>query len=183
MTEVVPIIETERLILRPWRESDREPFAAMNADPEVRRHFPSVLSRSESDDLFDRLVGWQRDELTFAAVERKGAGLIGMVGLANVDEEKPPAPAVEIGWRLARHAWGQGHATEAARGWLDYGFRTLGIGEIVAFTVVANTQSQAVMARLGMRHDPMGDFDHPNIAVGSPLRRHLLYRLRREDWA
>ena len=178
----VPRLETARLILRPWRDEDRGPFAAMNADPEVRRFFPTVLSRPEADQLFDRLVDWQRDALTFVAVERKGEGLIGMAGLAEVGEEIPPAPAVEIGWRLIPGAWGNGYATEAAKGWLGYGFRTLGLDEIISFAVVANTRSRAVMERIGMTRDPAGDFDHPNIPEGSPLRRHVLYRLRRGDW-
>lgn len=177
-----PELETPRLILRPWHEADREPFAAMNADPEVRRYFPSVLSRHEADVFFDRLLGWQREELVFAAVERKGGGLIGMAGLAEVDEEKPPAPAVEIGWRLARDAWGHGYATEAALGWLDHGFRSLCLPEIVAFAVAANARSRAVMERIGMTHDPERDFDHPSLRADSPLRRHVLYRLKREEW-
>jgi ribosomal-protein-alanine N-acetyltransferase len=175
-------IETPRLILRPWGEADRSGFAAMNADPEVRRYFPSVLSRPEADDFFDKLLGRQREGPTFAAVERKAGGLIGMAGLAEVKDEMPPAPAVEIGWRLIREAWGRGYATEAARGWLDHGFRTLDLGEIVAFTVPVNGRSRAVMERLGMTRDPAGDFDHPDLPVDSPLRRHVLYRLKREGW-
>jgi ribosomal-protein-alanine N-acetyltransferase len=169
-------------VLRPWAEADRAGFAAMNADPEVRRYFPSVLSRREADGFFDELLFWQREELTFAAVERRGGGLIGMAGLAVVDDEIPPAPAVEIGWRLVREAWGCGYATEAARGWLDHGFRTLGLSEIVAFTVPANASSRAVMARIGMIRDPAGDFDHPALPLDNPLCRHVLYRVRSEDW-
>jgi RimJ/RimL family protein N-acetyltransferase len=97
-------IETERLILRHWRELDRAPFAAMNADPEVRRYFPSVLSEEKSNALFDRFLLWQGDAICFAAVERKGEGLVGMTGLAAIDDNMPPAPAVEIGWRFARQA-------------------------------------------------------------------------------
>ncbi len=182
MPDLIPTIETARLILRPWREEDRGPFATMNADPEVRRFFPTVLSRSEADAFFDMLVGWQCDELTFAAVERKGEGLIGMAGLAEVGDETPPAPAVEIGWRLVRAAWGHGYATEAAKGWLDYGFGKLRLDEIVSFAVPANARSRAVMERIGMTRDPDGDFDHPAIPEGSPLRRHVLYRLKRKDF-
>jgi RimJ/RimL family protein N-acetyltransferase len=179
----IPHIETDRLILRPWREADRAPFAVTNADPEVRRFFPSVLTGKESDALFDRFLRWQRDAVCFAAVERKGSGLVGMTGLAAVDANMPPAPAVEIGWRFARQAWGQGYATEAARGWLGYGFEMMGLSEIVSFAVPANLASRAVMERIGMAHDPAGDFDHPELEIESPLRRHVLYRLRREDWS
>jgi len=178
----LPEIRTARLLLRPWREADRVPFAEMNRDPEVRRFFPSVLSRAEADDLFDRLLGWQSEGLTFVAVEGPGGELIGMVGLAELDDDIPHSPGVEIGWRLVRRAWGQGFATEAARGWLEHGLGTLGLAEIVAFAVPGNARSRAVMERIGMSHDPAGDFDHPRIAEDSPLRRHVLYRLRREDW-
>ncbi len=178
----LPEIRTDRLLLRPWREADRAPFAEMNGDPEVRQFFPSVLSRAEADDLFDQLLGWQEEGLTFVAVEREGRELIGMAGLAELDDDIPPAPGVELGWRLVRRAWGRGYATEAARGWLEHGFGTLGLAEIVAFAVPGNARSRAVMERIGMTHDPGGDFDHPRIAEGSPLRRHVLYRFRRADW-
>ncbi|HUS54563.1 MAG TPA: GNAT family N-acetyltransferase [Thermohalobaculum sp.] len=182
MVVAVPEIETERLILRPWREVDSAPFAAMNGDPEVRRFFPSVLSEKESNALFDRFLSWQCDAICFAAVERKGEGLVGMTGLAAIDNNMPPAPAVEIGWRFARQAWGQGYATEAARGWFGYGFQTMGLSEIISFAVTGNIRSLAVMGRLGMQPDPVADFDHPGISPDSPLRRHVPYRLRREEW-
>ena len=176
-------IETERLILRPWCDADAAPFAAMNADPEVMWLFPAVLDRDASDGLMSRLrAKWAEDGFTFGAVERKGGGVIGLCGLNRVRFAAPFAPAVEIGWRLARGAWGQGYATEAARAWLAQGFAALGLDEIVAFAVPANARSRAVMARLGMTHDRAGDFDHPNLAVDSPLRRHVLYRLGRNDW-
>jgi len=139
------------------------------------------MARPEADAFFDKLLGWQREGLCFAAVEHKGRGLIGMAGLADLEDGMPPAPAVEIGWRLAREAWGHGFASEAARAWLAHGFTTLGLSEIVAFTVPANARSRAVMERIGMARDPAGDFDHPALPLDSPLRRHVLYRVRRED--
>ena len=176
-------IETERLILRPWRDADAAPFAAMNADPEVMRFFPSALGREESDAVLARVRRkWDEDGISFAAAEAKGGGLIGFCGLNRVTFAAPFAPAVEIGWRLARGAWGQGYPTEAARGWLAQGFGAMGLAEIVAFTVPANAPSRAVMQRLGMRRDPGGDFDHPMLPVDSPLRAHVLYRLTCEEW-
>jgi RimJ/RimL family protein N-acetyltransferase len=178
----VPIaLRTPRLLLREWRDEDREPFAAMCADPEVMRYYPPKPDRAASD----AWIGGMRrhyDEHGFAywAVELPGeASLIGAIGMTRVRPPMPFAPAVEIGWRLARAYWGQGYAGEAARAVLDDGFGRLGIGEIVAFTVPANRRSWRLMERLGMSHDPSDDFDHPRLAEGHPLRRHVLYRLRR----
>ena len=178
MTDIKPI-ETERLILRPWRDADAAPFAALNADPEVMRHFPKRLTRAESDALAERIRtrmaerGWG----SFAVEVKGGEPFIGFVGPNVPPYAIPCGPCVEIGWRLARSAWGRGYATEAARAALAFGFDTLGLSEIVAFTVVANTRSRAVMQRLGMSHDPADDFDHPLIEEGNPMRRHVLYRL------
>lgn len=175
-------IETERLVLRCWREADAAGLSAMNADPEVMRFFPATQSRAESDASLARVrAKWAADGYSFAVVEAKGGGFLGFCGLNRVTFDAPFTPAVEIGWRLARSAWGQGYATEAARAWLAHGFGAMGLDEIVAFAVPGNARSLAVMARLGMRHDPSGDFDHPQLPVGSPLRRHVLYRLRRGD--
>jgi RimJ/RimL family protein N-acetyltransferase len=172
---------TERLLLRQWREDDREPFAAMNADPEVMRHFPSVLDREASDAVLDRLraavdeQGWG-----LWAVERLDTGqLLGFTGLSVPRHPLPFMPCVEVGWRLARPAWGHGFATEAAREALRVGFDELGLDEVVSFAVEGNTASRAVMERLGMTRDPADDFDHPALPVGDPLRRHVLYRVRR----
>jgi RimJ/RimL family protein N-acetyltransferase len=172
-------IETERLILRNWRESDREPWAAMNADPRVREFFPALLTRDQSDGWIASFMAWQaRDGFTFWAVEEKASGaLAGFTGLTRVDFEAAFAPAVEIGWRLAHRFWGRGYATEAARACLDYGFNALGLPEIVSFAVVANVRSRRVMERIGMIRDPAGDFDHPRLPAGHPLRRHAFYRL------
>ena len=173
-------LRTERLLLRTWREEDRAPWAALNADPEVRRWFPSVLDRAASDAEMDRHA---------AALDERGWGLwavevvdgdpfIGFVGLAPAPPLAPCAPAVEVGWRLARSAWGRGYAPEAARLVLDHAFGVLGLDEVVSFTAVGNQPSRRVMEKIGMVRDEAGDFDHPNVPEGHPLRRHVLYRAR-----
>lgn len=177
------MLETPRLILREWRDDDREPFAALNADPQVMAYFPKRLSRAESDAVVARI---RRHFETYGygawAVEVKnGPSFIGLVGLLHADPALPFSPAVEIAWRLAAAAWGQGYASEAAERCLAYGFNDLRVQEIVAFTVPANQRSRRVMERIGMRRDPSGDFDHPALAPGHPLRRHVLYRKRRVD--
>jgi RimJ/RimL family protein N-acetyltransferase len=168
---------TPRLLLRHWREEDREPWAELGADPEVMRHFPAMLTREQSDAFVDR-VGAQLEERGWGlwAVEELSTGrFLGFTGL-NVPHFMP---GVEIGWRLRRDAWGSGFATEAARGVLAVAFDDLELAELVSFTAVRNERSRAVMRRIGMSHDPAEDFDHPALAEDSPLRRHVLYRLRR----
>jgi len=176
-----PSIQTERLTLRSFAEADRAPFAAMNADPEVMRHFREPLDRATSDGLIDRIIdAWEVDNLGLWAVERRLDGaFLGFVGLSVPTFEAHFTPAVEVGWRLARDAWGHGYATEAARAALAHGFETLGLEEIVSFTTVDNLRSRRVMERLGMTRDPADDFDHPGLPAGHQLRRHVLYRLRR----
>lgn len=173
------MIETERLLLRRWREGDREPFAALNADPEVMEHFPARLSREESDALAARItIAMAERGFGLWAVEvRGGAPFIGFVGLSIPTFDAPFMPAVEIGWRLSRVHWGHGYAIEAARAVLDDGFGRHGLTEIVSFTVPANVRSRRVMERLGMRQD--GEFDHPRLPEGHLLRRHVLYRIAR----
>ncbi len=178
------MLRTSRLILRDWRDDDLPAFAAMNADPAVMAHFPSLLDRAASDALAARMRahhaahGWGS-----WAVEVPGeADFIGYVGLQPVSFDAPFTPAVEIGWRLARAQWGRGFATEAARAALGFGFERLDLPEIVSFTVPANARSRAVMERLGMTRDPAGDFDHPRLPDGHPLRRHVLYRMARARW-
>jgi RimJ/RimL family protein N-acetyltransferase len=178
--------ETERLTLRPWQEADRLPFASMNADPEVMRYFPAVLSREESNALMDRAIAKQKaDGFCFAPIEEKATGkFLGFVGLNRPTYASPLPfdPCVEIGWRLDRQAWGQGFATEAARAWLRIGFETLGFDEIVSFTTVTNLPSQRVMTRLGMSHSSDDDFLHPALEDGHPLQPHVLFRLQRAVW-
>jgi ribosomal-protein-alanine N-acetyltransferase len=175
------VLRTPRLILRRWRPSDRAPFAAMNADPAVMAHFPSTLTRAESDALVDAIE---------ANIVARGFGLwalevpgvvpfAGFVGLSVPAFAAPFTPCVEIGWRLAAAQWGQGYATEAGRAVLVHAWEGVGLDEVVSFTTAGNTRSRAVMARLGMRRDPADDFDHPRLAAGHPLRRHVLYRIAR----
>jgi RimJ/RimL family protein N-acetyltransferase len=177
------VIQTERLLLRAWRESDRDPFYRMNADSEVMRYFPSVLSRQESDALVDRMERqYEQRGFTFYAAElRKGGEFLGFIGISVPVFEAHFTPCVEIGWRLAKAYWGRGLATEGAREVLRYSFSGLGLTEIVAFTVPANMPSRRVMEKIGMTHDPADDFDHPSLPEGHPLRRHVLYRMRRKS--
>jgi RimJ/RimL family protein N-acetyltransferase len=153
----------------------------MCADPEVMEHFPATLSRTESSLLLARLeASFERYGFGFWAVELRAEGtLAGFVGLSPVPDDLPFAPAVETGWRLAREMWGRGIAHEAAVAALDYGFSELGLEEIVAYTTTGNARSRRVMERLGMSYDADGDFDHPRVAPGSPLERHVVYRIER----
>jgi RimJ/RimL family protein N-acetyltransferase len=186
VTPLAPL-RTERLLLRRWRDSDRVPFAELNADPVVMEHFPAGLTRAESDSMIDRVDG-RFDEVGYGlwALEIAATGeFIGFTGLQApaFGFEAPFMPAVEVGWRLARSAWGHGYATEAARRALAVGFDDVGLAQIVSFTSTTNLRSQAVMARLGMTHDPADDFDHPKLPADSPLRRHVLYRITREQYS
>jgi RimJ/RimL family protein N-acetyltransferase len=183
MAELIEF-ETERLRLRQWKISDREPFADLNADPRVTEFFPSALDRAASDAMADRCEsliaerGWG-----FWAIEMKENGrFIGFAGLHIPARELPFSPCVEIGWRLTFESWGKGYATEAARGCLRIGFERLQLEEIVSFTAVGNKRSRAVMERLGMQEDANAVFEHPKIAVGHSLRLHCLYRLSRKQW-
>jgi RimJ/RimL family protein N-acetyltransferase len=173
-------ITTERLIMRGWREADLAPWAAMNADPEVRRYVGPLLT-------FEQAAAWAmnyQDDLDrygfgFWAVEVRTSGeFIGFTGLNIVDEEMP-FTGVEVGWRLARPAWGHGYATEAGLAALRYGFGTMGLPDVVAVTMARNARSQAVMRRIGMTSDPAEDFDDPDVDEG-PLRRHVVYRKLRD---
>lgn len=180
----VPVLLTARLRLDRWRPADRAAFAAMNADPAVMAHFPAPLSREDSDALLERIEQrWREDGLGLWAVRRRGCDdLAGFAGLARAGFAAPFTPAVEVGWRLRRDLWGRGYATEAGHAALRYGFETLGLAEVVSFTATGNHRSRAVMDRLGMRRDPGGDFEHPALPVGHPLRPHVLYRLTRRCW-
>ena len=171
-------METERLVLRHWRETDRAPFSAINADPIVMEHFPSVQSAEESNEFVDRIEqhftdhGWG-----FWAIEIPGvAPFIGFVGLSSLT--LLDTPMVEIGWRLDKRYWNQGYATEAARAALDFGFGDLNLDEIVAYTTHTNLPSRRVMEKLGMSRDAAEDFIHPNIPAGDRLQPFVLYRIR-----
>lgn len=174
-------LETRRLVMRRWTAADRYPFATMNADPAVTRFLPAPLSRAESDAFVDRIeAGFQAWGFGLWALERRDTGeFIGFTGLAVPRFEAAFTPAVEVGWRLRAAAWGHGYATEAGTAALRAGFDVAGLSEIVSFTVPANEPSRRVMHRLGLTHDPADDFDHPLLAPGNPLRRHVLYRISR----
>lgn len=169
---------TERLLLRQWRDDDLLPFAAINADPEVMEFFPAPLTPEQSAVLAGRHEALiEAGEPALFATEVKDTGeFIGFVGLSVPRFEAPFTPCVEIGWRLARSAWGNGYAAEAAKAVFTHGFGTLDLPEIVSFTAVVNERSQAVMRRAGMLHDPTEDFDHPSLPPGHLLSRHVLYR-------
>jgi len=181
----VPSIETARLLLRQWREDDKEPYAALNADPDVMEHFPSTVTRTESDAMVDRMVSVLAETgrgLWATEVTATGT-LIGFIGLNSPRFETAFTPCVEIGWRLAKHAWGNGYAPEGASAVLDFGFNHVGLpnDEIVSFTTVANAKSRRVMEKIGLVHDPARDFDHP-LLRDWPDRRHVLYAISRERW-
>jgi RimJ/RimL family protein N-acetyltransferase len=181
----VPELTTDRLLLRGWRQSDRAPFAALNADPEVARYLGAgTRNRGASDALVDQFVEhWRAHQFGLWAIERTEDGaFLGFTGLARPTFEAHFTSAVEVGWRFAREAWGHGYATEAARAAVEFGYVVRGLDEIVSFTVPANLPSRRVMERLGMTHDARDDFDHPRLPEGDPLRRHVLYRLHRRDW-
>ena len=174
------MIKSDRLLLRRWQPSDYGPFAALNADPEVMRYFPAMLSQAESDAMIDRIeMHHEAHGFGFWAVEHQETGqFMGFIGLNIPTFQAPFIPTVEVGWRLAQPFWGYGYATEGARAALAYGFETLGLSEIVAFTAVVNHRSIAVMKRLGMITDEAENFDHPNVPLGHVLRPHVLYRIR-----
>jgi RimJ/RimL family protein N-acetyltransferase len=182
MAELIEI-ERERLRLRQWIESDREPFARLNADPRVMEFLPSILDRAASDAMVDRLQtliidrGWG----LWAVESKQDKQFIGYVGLHVPTADLPFSPCVEIGWRLAFEYWGKGYATEAAQAILKIGFEQLDLPEIVSFTTLNNHRSSAVMERLGMIREAE-TFEHPSLTVGHPLREHCLYRLSREKW-
>lgn len=179
-----PLLTTERLVLRRWRESDMEPFRRMNVDPRVMEFMPKVLDSAESDALVEQIEK-HFDERGFglmAAELKESGGFVGFVGLSVPQFDAPFMPAVEIGWRLAAEHWGAGLATEAARETLRFGFEEVGLESVVSFTVLANERSRRVMRKIGMVHVAADDFDHPRLPEGHPLRRHVLYRLERDDW-
>jgi RimJ/RimL family protein N-acetyltransferase len=179
-----PILRTKRLILRPWRDQDVAPFAALNADPEVMAEMGGPRHRADSEAQAQRI----REHFdahgygVWAAGLPGAASFIGFIGLAIPGFEASFTPCVEVGWRLARAYWGQGYASEGARAALDFGFERLGLEEIVSFTTTTNLRLRRVMERIGMARQAEEDFDHPNLHEGHPLRRHVLYRIGRQQW-
>jgi len=179
-----PELRTERLLLRRWRDSDREPFAALNADPVVMEHFPSTADREASDEMVDRIEArFETSGYGLWATEVADGGpddgaFIGFVGLWHPPFDAHFMPAVEVGWRLAHQYWGRGYAPEGAREALRFAFDVAGLDEVISMTTVGNLRSQRVMEKIGMTRDPAGDFDHPLVEPG-PHRRHVLYRISR----
>lgn len=176
--------ETERLNLHPLTLNDTDDMAAINADPKVMEHFPAPMTASQTKTFMQRVVKhWEDNGFGLCALEiRETGAFIGFTGLTHPPYETPFTPCVEVGWRLNPAAWGQGFAYEAARACLKWGFGGLRLNEIVSFTTITNTRSSGLMKRLGMQHDLSEDFDHPMLETDSPLLRHVLYRLNRENW-
>jgi RimJ/RimL family protein N-acetyltransferase len=172
-------VRTDRLVMRRWRESDREPFAALNADPGTMRYFPATLDRAASDAFVDYIEA-RFDEQGYGlwALEIAETGeFIGFTGLNPLPPDVPGAGGMEVGWRLAKHAWHHGYATEAARAAVSVAFDGVGLDELWSMTAVLNEPSQAVMRRLGMTE--VARFEHPRVPPGHPLRPHVTYHLAR----
>jgi RimJ/RimL family protein N-acetyltransferase len=175
------MIETERLILRDWRDADREPYADIMVEPDVGRWLGGPFTREQARERVTRFTANLAETgLGRLAIERKADGrLIGHCGLANTPDTPPVPAGVEIGWALAPDAWGAGYAVEAARAVMADGFARHHFDEILAFTGATNLRSQAVMQRLGMSRAAERDFDHPGLAPDHPLRRHIVYAAKR----
>lgn len=173
------IIETERLILRPWSDADREEYARFNADPQVRRFYPNLNTAEQTNEWIDKYIErWAVDGTSFFALERKSDGaFIGDAGVSRLDEEVPGNPEFEAGWLTGKEYWGNGYVPEAMRAALDFAWGLLDVPEIVAFTYVGNLPSRRVMEKIGMRHDPSRDFMHSRVPVGHRLRPHVLYSI------
>lgn len=177
-------IQTERLVLRPWRETDRQPFADMSADAGVMQHLIPLTPHDAYHTWIDRQIdALKQHGMCFWAVEATESGaFVGTVGLLPVGYQAHFTPAVEVGWRIARAFWGRGYAPEAAAAAIRFGFETLRLPEIVANAGIANENSMRVMAKLGMVRNPDDDFEHPLVPQGNPLRSQVLYRLTRSRW-
>lgn len=177
-------LHTPRLRLRSWRTEDLRPFAALNADPQVMRHFPGILNRAQSDAMARRIQAHIAEHGFghWVLERREQPGLIGVLGVQQVKFEAAFTPAVEIAWRVQQAHWRQGYALEAATAVMAFAFTQLQLPEVLAFTVPANLASQALMQRLGMQRASAEDFEHPLLPPGHPLRPHVLYRLTRADW-
>lgn len=175
------MIETERLILRRWQDRDRPALRAQCDDPAVMRYLLPVAGDAEFEAMLARLDSWHdQNGFTFWVIERRGDGaVLGLCGLKRGAPGTPIADMVEIGWRLGSEHWGAGYAREAAQATLDWAWGALDTREIVAITVPDNAASWGLMERLGMTRDTGGDFDHPLVPDGSPLKRHILYRIER----
>ena len=172
-------LRSDRLILRTWRDSDFEPFARMNRDPEVMQFYPSAMTEEQSRTRADKLAGYyETPGYRHWIIEAPGAApFVGVIGLKPVPFDAHFTPAIEVGWRLAKDQWRKGYASEAARAVFQHGFTTCGLEEIVAFTAVINERSRALMDRLGMTRSPADDFENPEMDAAHPLRPHVLHRI------
>jgi RimJ/RimL family protein N-acetyltransferase len=179
-----PEITTNRLLLRRWRESDLESFAALNSDRRVMEYFPEILTKDQSDELARRIERhFEVNSFGLWAVEVLESCLfIGFIGLDIPTVSMPFGSCVEVGWRLTFDSWGKGYATEGARAVLKFAFESLSLSEIVSFTVPANLRSRSVMGKIGMHYSPTEDFDHPKLPEEHQLRKHVLYRIRKDEW-
>lgn len=177
-------VKTDRLLLRGWQEEDRDPLARLNSNPQVMEFLLNPLSYEESAarlEVYNQHIqehGWGLWAVSAPSV----SDFIGWIGLWPVGFNAHFTPAIEVGWRLLPEFWGQGYATEGARASLQYGFRVLKLNEIVSITVPANVRSRHVMRKIGMQHDPKDDFDYPKIPEEHPLKKHILCRLKRNEW-
>ena len=178
------IIETDRLILRTWRDEDLESMLAINQDPKVMEYFPELQDLDTTKNFIDKVNAHFENHgySLYAAVRKDTNEFIGFIGLLMADFESHFTPTTEIGWRLSSNHWGQGFATEGAKAVLDYAFRELKIPEIVSFTAAGNAKSIRVMQKIGLQHNEADDFDHPKLDDTSPLKQHVLYRLIKEDY-
>lgn len=178
----IQVYQTPRLILRQWKDSDRDAFFKMSSDPMVMEHFPNLLSRSQSDAVADKISSLinQRQWGFWALEEKSSAEFLGFTGLHIPIPGLPFSPCVEIGWRLMVSAWGKGFAFEAATKALEIAFEKIGLEEVVAFATIRNLRSQKVMERLGMKKDY--EFEHPDLDSESPQRKHVLYRISKNNW-
>lgn len=177
-------LETDRLILRSWREKDLLPMVAINQDPKVCEYFPEIGNRDTTIALIDRIIKHDEENgFSLYAVEIKATQeMIGFLGLMTPSFEAHFTPAIEIGWRLSSQHWNKGFATEGAKAVLEHAFTDLNLEEVVSFTVVNNQPSRRVMEKIGMKRNPDDDFDHPKINKDNPLKRHVLYRISKNDW-
>ena len=174
------MIETGRLILRDWVDGDRAPFHAMNSDPRVMATIGRLMDRAAADASIDEMIAGNRAGLGLWAVERRLDGkFLGFCGIGNAPPATPVEGELEIGWRLIYEMWGHGFAREAAQASLEWAWTTLPHDSVAAITAATNTRSWGLMKRLGMTRDPDGDFDHPAVPVGDPLRAHITYRIAR----
>ena len=175
------LIQTPRLMLRPWKAEDLPAFRALNADPDVMRHFPSVLTAEESDTLAASIQTRTRNQ-GFGLLALEIPGVTAFAGFVGLNVPSFDSSLVEIGWRLHKKCWGHGFATEAAAAVMEVGFSRLGMKSICSFTAVVNTSSERVMQRLGMEHRPEKDFNHPALPPDHRLARHIFYLMTAARW-